>query len=600
MKIDLYPYQIDCIEAVKRGYRDGISRQMIALPTGSGKTIIMSSIAKEFNCQTFIFAHRNELVVQTRDKLKAVWPESDIGIMKAELNDYDHQIIIGSVQSCSQNKRLSLLKDKNIQLMMIDEAHHSFSKSYQKIIKELGFENDKNKLLIGVTATPERADRQPLGKTFQQIVYNKPISELIESGYLTQIISRKILTLTSIEKVKNTAGDFNNAQLENKINNRQRNVLIVEKYILHGANRKAIAFCVSVKHIMNLVAVFKEYGVNAQPIWGDMDEIERKNRLEEFALTKNIHVLVSCGVLTEGFDEPSVECILMARPTQSTCLYTQMIGRGLRVDKSAHATKKDCLILDFMDKYHKIDGVMRLSDVVPHKLLKKFPEREGHTSIDNDNDVDVSVEELSDSPFDLIEKSKIYWIPLSSQEFLLAGKDDEEILIEQCSGSVSYNAIFYKKINKKKGSVSFCFYKEIKIVENCPSFEEAMLKSEEFAQKHLDISSFIKVGYLQQNKTILATESQKDLLKRLKSRSNLKKISKSDATVQISSLIARKNIENRLNTHESSKLIPASWAQKYALDALGEKYPYDISKFEAHELISAHFIEKNLNGSKNT
>ena len=159
MSIPLRDYQKECLNVVLREHSSGINQQLIILPTGSGKTIVMAAIAKHFNKKTLLLAHREELINQAVEKFKLFWPDVDIGICMADRDDVDRQIVIGSVQSCSRIKRLDRLKEKGFELLMIDEAHHSASDSYQSVISALGFECDSKNLLLGVTATPQRSEQ---------------------------------------------------------------------------------------------------------------------------------------------------------------------------------------------------------------------------------------------------------------------------------------------------------------------------------------------------------------------------------------------------------------------------------------------------------
>ncbi len=241
-RLKLRDYQQEALKAVQDAFKKGISNQLIVLPTGTGKTIIMASIARHFDTKVLLLAHREELIRQASDKFKLYDPNADIGICKAKRNEISKQIVVGSVQSCFQPKRLAQLKKENFSILMIDEAHHSESPSYQKIINELGFK-DPSKLLIGVTATPHRADKKGLGNTFEKIVYSRTIGSMIRDGYLPPIVGRKILTTCSLKGVKSKYGDFISKQLAHAVNNSDRNQFIVSKYIEHASGRKAIAFC---------------------------------------------------------------------------------------------------------------------------------------------------------------------------------------------------------------------------------------------------------------------------------------------------------------------------------------------------------------------
>ena len=243
--------------------------------------------------------------------------------MKADLAEYDHQIVVGSVQSCMYTKHIKRLKEQGFQVLIVDEAHHVAANSYQRIVKKLGFmRNTGKKLLLGFTATPERADNLGLGDTFQKIVFMRSVATMITQGYLCPVSARKCLTGVSLDGIRTQHGDFQVNDLATAINVHGRNEFIVDKYQHYGAERKAVAFCVDVQHCHDLAKSFNDRGIITKAVWGAMDLDDRRQTLAELK-SGDIKVCTSCGVLTEGFDEPSINCILMARPTKSRGLYVQ-------------------------------------------------------------------------------------------------------------------------------------------------------------------------------------------------------------------------------------------------------------------------------------
>ncbi len=357
--LKLRDYQQQALEAVRESKNRGITRQLIVLPTGVGKTIIMAAIACLFDTRVLLLAHREELIRQAHEKFLLYAPNMDIGICKAQKNEIDKQVVIGSVQSCIQQKRLKQLKEKNFDIMMIDEAHHAESASYQKLIQELGF-NGPRRLLIGVTATPDRADKKQLSNTFDEIVFTRSIGNMIKAGHLPPVIGRQCFTMSSLKGVKSKNGDFISTQLSHAVNNPMRNKYIVDKYKEHASGRKAIAFCVDVKHTQDLAAELINQGIKAAAVWGAMPREDRIKVLSDLH-TGALDIVTSCELLTEGFDEDTISAILMARPTKSKSLYIQMTGRGLR----KHHTKVNCLVLDFTDTNNNLDSIISLSKAIP-------------------------------------------------------------------------------------------------------------------------------------------------------------------------------------------------------------------------------------------
>jgi ATP-dependent helicase IRC3 len=224
MTIALRDYQLECLETVLNESKAGIRRQLLSLPTGSGKTVCMAAIAKTINKKTLILAHREELITQAVDKFQMFWPEVSIGICMAGRDEIDNQIVVGSVQSCSRPKHLEKLMEQGFDLMMIDEAHHSSADSYQNVINNLGFGNGSKKLLVGVTATPQRADSQGLGTTFDKITFSRSIGTMIKAGYLSPVVGRKILTSFIFQKIATSGGDFVISDLAEAMNTPERNM----------------------------------------------------------------------------------------------------------------------------------------------------------------------------------------------------------------------------------------------------------------------------------------------------------------------------------------------------------------------------------------
>ena len=355
--IALRHYQTEALATILQKYQAEITRQLVALPTGTGKTILFGALAREQNKPALIIAHREELLTQARDKILLLWPDADVGIVKAELNEVDHQIVIASIQTISRPNRLQQLKACDFSLLVIDEAHHSAADSYRRGIEELGFmAGDVGKLLVGVTATPQRGDGIGLDSIFEEIVYQCSLPTMIAGGYLSDLRGVQIKAWTDISGVHTRAGDFAQGELESVINTAEANQIIVKAFIKYANKRKAAAFCAGVQHAQDLAEAFNQAGIKAAAVWGDMDPEDRRATLDEYE-SGRIQVLTNCEILTEGWDSPATDCLLMARPTKSGTLYQQMIGRGTRL----YPGKQDCLILEFASNRHDIASLGSLT-----------------------------------------------------------------------------------------------------------------------------------------------------------------------------------------------------------------------------------------------
>lgn len=427
--IEPRPYQLEAIEAIQEARGRGISRQLISLPTGTGKTVIFSLLAGEMNVKTLILAHREELITQAANKIKMVCADLNVGIVMAEQNEVDKQVVVASIQTASRSSRLAQLKGQGFQLLIIDEAHHAASNTYQTAVEELGFlEDNSNKLLIGVTATARRGDKRPLGDIFQEVVFERSIAAMIKAQYLADLKGKRVLTQVDLNHVALIGGDFNESQLAKVVNTSERNQIVINAYKQHALNRKTIAFCVDVSHSKDLAQAFKTEGISAAAVYGSMPKEERQSLLKAFSEGK-IQVLTNCNLLTEGYDEPSISCVLMARPTRSLALYTQAVGRGTRL----YPGKEDCLIIDFTDSCHDLCSFAMLEGLAqenkPDAMRTQHLASQEQRLPQSSQATYKSTEDL-----DLFKRSNFAWIQIKDNWFIRLTPDRAIALSKKESG----------------------------------------------------------------------------------------------------------------------------------------------------------------------
>lgn len=559
MTIALRDYQKEALESVLKEFSLGCTRQLVNLPTGSGKTVIMAALAKEFNKRTLILAHRQELITQTVEKFRLVWPEVSIGVCQAELDEVHCSVVVGSVQSCSRPKRLEKLQQQGFELLMIDEAHHCVADSYQGVINTLGFGPGSNKydLLLGVTAT---SDRLGLGDIFEQITFSRSISTMISSGYLSPVIGRKIHTNFSVEKIRTQNGDFSVCELAEAVNTAERNEFVVSKFLEYAENRKTVVFCCDVQHCKDLSIAFKAHGIDCEPVWGDMPPEERKNVLGDLRHGK-IQAVTSCGILTEGFDEPSISCIVMARPTKSRSLYIQSVGRGLRI----HPSKENCLVLDFSDRFHRLDSAVTLSNIIPVAEIIKDHKEDNLDKEEIDRTAKIETLEAIDKEFDLLGRSSFIWSDIGDDEWSL--QDDERREIVMRSQEEGYVA----EILYPDGSSQV-------IVKNQLPLSYCQGVCEDFARRHLKLSlSDTTSPWMRE--IMQPTQGQRTYLEKAGQWDD--GLTKAKATIKIRGIVALKNKRNRSMASE-----PATSAQKYFLQNR------DIDASTMTKLQAMHAINK--------
>ncbi len=352
----LRDYQRQCLEAIEKAYWKGVRRQLVCLPTGAGKTVVFAHLPQHLRMKKrmLVLAHREELLDQAVDKFRRANPDLRVGVEQAERRaDDEDQVVVASVQTLGRegSGRLDRFAAEAFSIVVVDEAHHAVADSYRRVLAHFGlFAPQTKKLLVGVTATPRRGDDRGLDEVFQEIVYRKTIREMIESKVLCGVAGWRVETETSLDGVATRLGDFVPGQLADRVNVPARNRLVVAAYREELQGRRTLAFCVDVQHAIDLASEFRAAGVACLPVWGDMPRDRRVDALAAFS-RGDVKVLTNCNVLTEGYDEPLVEGILLAKPTKSALLYAQMVGRGLRTAPG----KGGLTVIDVVDNTRKHD-----------------------------------------------------------------------------------------------------------------------------------------------------------------------------------------------------------------------------------------------------
>ncbi len=342
----LRPYQEEAIAAVLRARRAGERRLVVCLPTGAGKTVIFAELARLARRPVLVLAHRKELVEQAKSKLAtALGDPAVVGVEQAgESAALSARVVVASLRSLHEQRMLRLISQRRFGLIVYDECHHATAEDNQRVLRTLGaFDANWDGTLLGFTATTLRADGVGLDQVFQRIVYRRSLSELIGQGYLVPLRGFRIATAADLVRVS-ASSDFNVQELSEAVDIESRNALVARSIQELARDRRCIAFCVTVKHARRLARALNAIGVPTGIVHGTLKADERAATLAAFR-SGRLAAITNVGVLTEGFDDPGVSCIAMARPTRSEGLYAQCVGRGTRLAPG----KKDCLVLDFVD-----------------------------------------------------------------------------------------------------------------------------------------------------------------------------------------------------------------------------------------------------------
>lgn len=335
--MDLRDYQHLAVRGSFDRLREG-QTTLIVLPTGCGKTVVFSEIIRYCvgrGKRAMVVAHREELIDQAASKIKAIAgiePDKEMAEFRAPHGFGKSKVVVASIQTLNSGVRLQRFDPTEFGLLVIDEAHHSTAASYITVITYFTHGNPACKVL-GVTATPNRADEAALGQVFESVAFQYGILDAINGGYLVPI-RQELIPVESIDlsRCRTTAGDLNGADLARELEAEEPLHGVVKPTVEIAGDRKTLLFAASIKHAHRMAEMIDQRYKpgTARVVTGTTPRDERKAMFAAYA-NRDFQFLVNVGVATEGFDDPGIEVVAVARPTKSTPLYTQMIGRGTRV-----------------------------------------------------------------------------------------------------------------------------------------------------------------------------------------------------------------------------------------------------------------------------
>jgi superfamily II DNA or RNA helicase len=380
MALSLRPRQEECLESIRNEYLAGCYQQLCVAATGIGKAVILANIKRHMADllpgKMLVFAHREELIAQLIETLQEWNPDLKVGKeMADEYADADCDIVVSCNASIGRDGAARLARFGGFDIVICDEAHHSIASTYLNVFEQTEvLKPYSTKLLVGFTATPKRKnlkrtkkdqtvletedkDLLQLNSVYKKIVFKYPLRKAIKEGWLVPLRGYVLKTRVDLSAIKTTAGDYQQDELEQTVNTRERNAAIVNAWRKDCENRQTVAFCVQIQHAKDMAAAFRSLGVNAEAVWGV--DPDRATKLAKHK-TKEITVLCNAQLLSEGYDDWRVSCIIDAAPTKSPTKYTQCIGRGTRLQggtgnlleaiaKGIPLEKKDCLVLDVCD-----------------------------------------------------------------------------------------------------------------------------------------------------------------------------------------------------------------------------------------------------------
>lgn len=371
--MQLRPYQQEAREAVQAEWVQGRKRTLLVLPTGCGKTIVFSKIIEDQvkeGKRVLVLAHRSELLEQASDKLKTA---TGLGtaLEEAEHTSFGswYRVVVGSVQTLQREKRLSQFPPNYFDTIVVDEAHHAISDGYQRVLSH--FEKSD---VLGVTATPDRGDMKNLGSYFDSLAYEYSLVQAIKEGYLSKIKAITIPLTLDLSNVSVSAGDFKASDVGTALDPYLEQ--IADEMAKQCQNRKTVVFLPLVKTSQKFRDILNAKGFRAAEVNGESKD--RAEVLEDFE-NDRYNVLCNSMLLTEGWDCPSVDCVVVLRPTKVRALYSQMVGRGTRL----HPGKEELLLLDFLwhTERHELCRPAHLICETPEVTQKMVENMEEETGV---------------------------------------------------------------------------------------------------------------------------------------------------------------------------------------------------------------------------
>lgn len=355
---ELREYQQEAIDNLFTIRESGDSIALLYHATGIGKTVTAASDAKVVNGRTLFLVHNLKLADQAEDTFAQIWPEATRGYYTGIEKNLEAKVIFATVQSVSNN--VLSFEPKDFDYIIVDECHHTAAKTYQQI-----FSYFEPKFILGLTATPERADGEDILQLFQNVAHKMDLKTAVEREILAPIRCIRVKTDIDLTEVRINGIKYNAQDLESKLFIPERNQLIVDTYLKYAKGKKTVIFCANVNHAEDIAHLLQEQGVHAAAV-SSRENVATRERILKAYEEGDIHVLSACDLLNEGWDSPCTEVLFMARPTMSKVIYMQQLGRGTR----KYEGKESLLVFDFVDNANMFNmpySLHRLLDVGEYK-----------------------------------------------------------------------------------------------------------------------------------------------------------------------------------------------------------------------------------------
>lgn len=417
------PYQREALDKVAQDIREGVLRPVVLMPTGGGKGVVIANqvlehLAANPDGRVLVIVHTNELVQQLAKAVTDAWPAAPVGIVKAAANEVDARVIVGSVQTLRNPGRRAQIV--GVTLGIVDECHHAEAATYKAVMGAWDCP------WVGYTATLMRGDGKSLFPTWQRVSFSRTIGWMVRKGYLVPPRGRSVeVPDLDLANIRQTRADYRDGDLGEALAESLAPELVAAAYLEHAADRRGILFAPTVASAQVFADALNLAGVKSEVIHGGLGDDERAAVLDRHRAGVT-QVLCNCMILTEGYDDPTISCVVIARPTKSKGLYIQMAGRGLRVDLTLPYEGQDCLLLDVVgaSDMHDLCSLADLSE----RTFSAKDAHSGRTLVELEDDLDAGEGVLLDET--------PYWRgPTVSREFDPLGRPSTKVWLRTKGGT---------------------------------------------------------------------------------------------------------------------------------------------------------------------
>ena len=393
---ELREYQQEAIDNLKMMRENGETIALLYHATGVGKTVTAATDAKSVGGRTLFLVNALRLASQAEKTFNDIWPEASLGKYTGTSKDRDAHVIFATVQTISKHL-LDFLPDA-FDYIVVDECHHAAAETYKKI-----FSYFTPKFFLGLTATPERSDGEDMLALFKNVAHKMDLETAVKKGILAPIRCIRVKTDIDLTEVRINGIKYNSQDLESKLFIPERNQLIADTYVNFVNGKKAVIFCASVDHAIEIARLLSDLGVCATAV-SARDKVKDRDKILDEYENGSINVLCACDLLNEGWDSPKTEVLFMARPTMSKTIYMQQLGRGTRKSEG----KKELLVFDFIDNANMFNMPYSL-----HRLLNisKYRPLEYVLAPDNKKKLDYDLYRRGEKPTEYLD------IPISIDDY---------------------------------------------------------------------------------------------------------------------------------------------------------------------------------------